>query len=262
VTATLSDAYGAGAAAWAAGPARIYRRLADATLDCSPTPLRDRLVLDIGTGTGVAADAITGRGGVAIGSDVAHGMLALRRGERPPAAQADARALPFASRSVGGFVASFVLNHLVDPVAALREATRVTEAGGPVLASTYAHEDDSHPVRAAVDEALTAAGWRPDPWYEQLKATAEPLLATSDGCRDAARRAGLRAPMVHRLDIAFPELGVDDLVDWRLGMAQHSGFVRSLDRRDREAVRAAAIAALGSRPPILERAILVIAATA
>ena len=40
--------------------------------------------------------------------------------------------------AVDNVVAAFVLNHLSDPMPALRELTRVTRPGGAVLATVYA----------------------------------------------------------------------------------------------------------------------------
>ena len=50
---TAGAAYSAGASAWASGPARVYQPLAELLVDFSPLPLGGRLVLDLGSGTGV-----------------------------------------------------------------------------------------------------------------------------------------------------------------------------------------------------------------
>ena len=49
---SVQAAYAAGAAAWASGPARVYRRLAELLVAFSPVPLGGRRVLDLGSGTG------------------------------------------------------------------------------------------------------------------------------------------------------------------------------------------------------------------
>ena len=123
----------------------------------SPIPLAGRLVLDLGAGTGAATVAIRAVGGRRSPPTSRPGMLAAMGADRPPAVAADARALPLRSAAVDAVVAAFSINHLVDPAAGLREARRVTRAGGAVLASSYAH-DDAHPAKQAVEEAAGPSG--------------------------------------------------------------------------------------------------------
>ena len=104
-------------------------------------------------------------------------MLAADRIGRPPAVQADVCALPIASSSLGGVVAAFVLNHVREPAAALRECLRVCAPGSPILVSTYA-EDDIHPVKHAAMRALEARGFEMDPWIAELYRDVVPLMAT------------------------------------------------------------------------------------
>ncbi len=258
MTGTVAAAYSATAAAWARGPAPVYDRLAEVVVGLSPVPLRDRLVLDLGAGTGAASRAIAGAGGRVVAVDVALGMLGAGRDDRPPAAVAEAGALPLADRSLGGVVASFSLNHVDDPVGALVEAKRVTVPGGPILVSSYA-EDDDHPVKHAVDAALTARGWCPPPWFQRMRSTGAFALGTGDRCAHVARLAGLD-PTVHALRVGFPELGATEMVAWRLDLAQAAPFVASLGSLERSALVADALARLGAGWPPLERSVLVIAA--
>src|SRR5262249_26514305 len=153
---------------------------------------------------------------------------------RPPAAVGDASALPFANRSFDAAVAAFSLNHMKDPAAGLREMARVTRLGGSLVAANYA-ADDTHPAKAAVEAALSARGWTPDPWYAVLRAATMPLLASIASCEAAARTAGLRAE-IEAVRVEFPDLGPHDLVAWRLGMAQHAPFVERMPPSEREAV--------------------------
>lgn len=253
----VAAAYSSTGAAWERGPGRIYRRLAEVLVDASPVPLAGRTVLDLGAGTGAASRAIEGRGGRPIAADYAFGMLATGAHDRPPAAVADARSLPFGDGSLDGVVAAFSLNHIVDPVAGLREAARVTAAGGPLLVSTYA-ENDTHEVKAAVEAALLEAGWERHAWYEALRADAVPRLATIERLAEAARDAGLDGEVCAH-EVAFPELGAHELVEWRLGMAQHAPFVDTLDTAAQTRLRSRAHELLGSDPPMLVRPMLVLA---
>ena len=257
MSATVAGAYSATGAAWEKGPGRIYNRLADVVLGLSPVPVDGRTVLDVGAGTGAASRAIARAGGNVIAMDVAFGMLAANRRGRPPSVQADAGRLPFADGRLGGVVAAFSLNHIPDPVAALRECARVCAPGAPVVASAYA-ADDSHQAKQAVVDVLAEYGYAPEPWTVALYRDVVPLLADRERCEAAARAAGLEAT-VRAVRVPFAELNRDDLVAWRLGMAQHAPFVAGLSSADREAVRRQAGEALGDAPPLV-RSILVISA--
>ncbi|MGZ4619994.1 MAG: class I SAM-dependent methyltransferase, partial [Frankiaceae bacterium] len=93
------------AAGWDTSAAAVYAPLAHRLLDVSPVPLAGRRVVDVGTGTGAAADLAAAAGAQVIGLDRSLGMLAHRRAARPPAVCADVLALPLADASVDVVVA-------------------------------------------------------------------------------------------------------------------------------------------------------------
>jgi SAM-dependent methyltransferase len=254
----LANAYTSAAAGWAAGPNLVYRRLAAELIDRSPIALVGRNVLDIGAGTGAATDALQAAGAQPIATDASIGMLRLDRNERPPSAQADALALPFRAGSVGAVVASFVFNHVDDPALAFREAARVSERGGVVLASSYA-SDDTHPVKAAVDEAMTETGWSPEPWFEHVRSVTVPAMATEAACRDVLQCAGLDGT-VELARVTFPDLRPLDLLRWRFGMAQYATHLAALQSDDYKRLEARSLELLGDDPPVLERVVLFISA--
>ena len=256
---TIADAYSQTGAAWQAGPGAIYDRLATVLVDCGPGQIRDRLVLDLGAGTGAASRAIAAAGGKPIAVDAAYGMLAADRARRPAAAVGDACALPLRDHAVDAVVAAFSLNHLDDPAAGLREAARVTRPGGALLASAYA-ENDTHPAKDAAEEAARELGWEPPPWYPHMKAMAVPKLATVERAHAALLAAGLSGE-ARALRIAFPELGPDQLLAWRFGMAQMAPFVATLTAEARTAMMRRARVLLDGAPPLV-RSIIVIVATA
>ena len=252
----LGDAYSQTGAAWASGPARVYDRLAEVLVDRAPMALAGRRVLDLGAGTGAVSRAVHRAGGRALACDLAFGMLATDRGDRPPATVADARILPLASGSLDGVVASFSLNHLPDPEVALVEAARVVAPGGFVLASAYAADDD-HPVKAAVAAAATEQGWSGESWYEELRTSSLPILATPDGAAAVARLAGLHRTDVTAVEVPFPDLDAGDLVAWRLGLAQLAPFIDAGGPALRARVEARALELLGP-PPLLVRRMVVL----
>jgi SAM-dependent methyltransferase len=251
-------AYSATGGWWERGPARIYDRLAEVLVGCSPVPLAGARVLDVGAGTGAATRAARAAGAAAVVAvDAAFGMLAHDAATRPPAAVGDVLALPFVASAFDATVAAFSLNHLSAPARGLREMARVTRTGGAVLAATYA-EDDAHPVKEAVAAALAARGWSPEPWYRSLAAATLPLLASPAGFGAAAAEGGLTAT-VEAVRVPFPNLEAADLVAWRLGLAQHAPFVAGLSQEQRSAVVSDAIDRLGDPPPLV-RSVLVLTA--
>jgi SAM-dependent methyltransferase len=257
---SLSEAYSATGVAWRNGPERVYQRLADVLVAQSPVPLAGQLVADVGAGTGAASRSITRVGGRPIALDLATGMLTVDRDVRPPALVADARHLPLATASCAAVVAAFSYNHVPDPELALADAARVVAPGGAVLASAYA-ADDTHPVKEAVEHAAAEAGWAAEPWIVEMKSHAAPRLASLVGARAAAAAAGLDAE-VHQIDVPFPKLDADDLVAWRLGMAQIAPFVATLPAAALERLRARALELLGPDPdPLIRRMIVICART-
>jgi len=256
----VAVAYSQGGEAWQAGPGRIYDVLSEHLVAHSPVDLAGRRVLDLGAGTGAATRALLGRGACPVAVDVAEGMLRTDAANRPPATLGDALALPLRAGAVDGVVAAYSLNHLLDPVVALREVARVTAAGGPILAAAYA-SDDRHPVKSAVDRAAAESGFQGATWYERIRADAVPRLASVERAESALRHASISGHAVHQR-ISFPELGPRELVDWRLGTAQLAPFVATLAAPAREHLVRRALELLGEDPPTLERSVITLVAIA
>lgn len=106
-----------------------------------------RAVLDLGTGTGLAAIEIKRRfrGAVVTAADIAAPMLQVARARsrfwRPiRCVEADAQALPFEDASFDLVFTSLMLQWLQPPDVALREIRRVLRPGGLLLASSFGPE--------------------------------------------------------------------------------------------------------------------------
>lgn len=254
VRAQIGAAYTASAHAWAAGPMRIYGRMAEALVDHSPVPLAGRLALDVGSGTGAATRAMQARGSRVVALDAAVGMIA---SGPAPGVVGDARLLPFHDRSFAAVAAAFCLNHIDPPSAGIREMRRVTASGGVVLVSSYGIDPD-HPVKPAVQASLTVAGHAIPDWYDLIQAGPAAALATSEGMARAALDAGLDAE-VTEIDISFPDLDATDLVAWRMGMAHNAPFVATLGTAERDAVVRRALHALGDAPTLVRRIVVLTA---
>ena len=121
-----------------AAPGRLGREL---TAWLQPTTERG-VLLDVGCGLGglLAASAARGIAGVGIDNRLTALVVARRliadHGDGVLLACANAEALPLADESVGGVVFYDVVEHVQDLERVLREANRVTRAGGVLACST------------------------------------------------------------------------------------------------------------------------------
>jgi SAM-dependent methyltransferase len=244
----VTDHYAGTAAGWARSVSRVYGPLARELVAASPVPLTGAVTLDLGAGTGLVSTALSAVGARPVALDRSPDMLRWRRAARPPAAVADATRLPLRTDAVQAAFAAFLLNHLPDPVPALRELARVTRPGGAVLATVYANSGTSA-VRDRVDEVALVHGFRWPQWYLELREVWAPRIGTAGAMADAARAAGLVAAQAveHTSDVGLTE--PDVFVDYRYQQAHCREWISQLPADRRAALRAAAIAAI---EPIME----------
>src|SRR5204862_56573 len=95
---------------------RVTARVVESLLDAAVVE-RGTRTLDLATGTGTIAAAAAARGAVAVGVDLAEGMIDAARARHPDLdfRQADAEQLPFEEAAFDAVVAGFVFNHLPRP---------------------------------------------------------------------------------------------------------------------------------------------------
>ena len=238
------DYYDGAAAGWAQGATLVYAPIAALLVDRSPITLTGARVLDVGAGTGVCEAPLRSAGAATIvEADLSYDMLAWNRGARPPAIVSDVMRLPFPDAVFDTAVASFVLNHLDDPVSGIAELARAVRPGGGILATVYSNTSHSA-NRDTVDAIAKAHGWAPPAWYAEFKATRAPLLGGVAVMSGAAAAAAL-------VDIEVDEAPVDiglrepeALVDYRFGQAHFAEWLASLEPDARAATRAAAVDAI------------------
>ncbi len=251
----IGRAYSDSAVQWADGPGRVDGQLADLLVAFSPVPLSGSTVLDLGSGTGLASGAARAAGARVIAADLALGMVFENRDQRPPATVGDAMALPFRDGAFDVVLAAFSLNHLERPEAGVAEAARV---GGVLVASTYAVDDD-HPVKGAVEVALAEVGWTSPAWYHAVKQSMA-TWGTVDAATSVIGRGGMQPIRVQKMEVAFPDLRPQDMVAWRMGLAQSAPFVASLSPDRRAGTVQRAMELLGPDPPPLVRRAIFLAA--
>jgi len=196
--------------------------------------------LDVGTGTGAAADLLRNVGATVVGIDLEPDMAryAARSG---PTLVADAVRLPFANGSFDLVVAAFVISHLPDPVAGLRELRRVIRPGGAVAGSVFSL--DRSAAKNAVDLVAADYGYVAPDWYRDFHRYAD-RLGSVEGIRIACDRAGFSSVSVTAESI---DVGLNDpalVVRYRLGMPQLRRFVETLSAADRARLTADATAAV------------------
>jgi glycosyltransferase involved in cell wall biosynthesis/SAM-dependent methyltransferase len=93
-----------------------------------------RRLLDLGCGGGAMLAAAAARGWQPFGADVAWPVcVAAQKASGQPVIQSDSVELPLADRSVDAVALVNVLDHVPDPVTALRECARVLVPGGRIL---------------------------------------------------------------------------------------------------------------------------------
>lgn len=231
----LAAVYGDGADAYDAIWSPVIRPAAATVIAALELDGTSR-ILDVGAGTGglTAALTVAAPHAFVVSVDASPQMLRYARSHRHAvAALADATRLPFPSDSVDAVLLAYVLFHLLDPAAGLREAVRVLHPTGRAGTVTWASETPSRAAlvwdqaleelgvpalpahgnhrgletEAAIDALLLTTGLRPTrTWRETIEHTFEPerfwqMRITSGSNRQ--RLAGLDAATRNRV---LPEI--------------------------------------------------------
>lgn len=115
-------------------------------------------VLDVGTGTGIFAEAFAAAGLTVTGIDTNAALLAIAAGYAPSAQfrQAPAEQIPFPDGSFDLVFLGHVLHETDDPLAALREARRVARQRVAILEWPYREEPAGPPLAHRLSPATVA----------------------------------------------------------------------------------------------------------
>jgi SAM-dependent methyltransferase len=171
-------------------------------------------VLDVGTGPGLVATAAAERGADVVGIDFSETMLAEARRLQPNIEfqKAAAESLPFDDGTFDAVIGNFVLHHLAQPDAALREGFRVLRRGGRVGFTVWADLSKLEAFRlffAAVEEHAGPADLPHGPLFG---------VSDFDVFHQMVRGAGFRDSSVRELPIAWRTASLDAYVaslrDW------------------------------------------------
>lgn len=172
----------------------------------------DGRLLDVGTGTGLAARSVDR--GIAVGIDLSLGMARVARGrglER--VAVAAAIDLPFRDQSFDAVVSAFVLHLVPKYETALFDMVRVLRRGGRLGLATWVAADDEFTrtwreiaESFATKELLADAQRKAAPWAE--------LLSDPGRVEEVMRGAGLRDVDVENRTYRS-EVSIDDYLTGR-----------------------------------------------
>jgi SAM-dependent methyltransferase len=161
-------------------------------------PPAEGRIVDIGTGTGLAARLVRDRlgpAGFVAGVDPSLGMLERAAAYGLTVAAAALPGLPFAAGVFDAALANLVLSHIADYRAGLVDAVRVLRAGGRFGCSAWAHDEPGTGVSdaAEADDMLNALAGA----HGLAAAPPEPPVPSEEPLRDrstlegALRAAGL-----------------------------------------------------------------------
>jgi SAM-dependent methyltransferase len=171
---------------WAEVQEGMVRPLYEAVLDAIGAAAGTRL-LDIGCGAGMATHIAAARGADVSGLDATEALLEIAR-ERTPGGdfrQGDMETLPFDDDGFNAVVSFNGVQFAGDPVAALREAGRISAPGATVAVATWGNPErsDAPALMASYRDFLPA----PPP------GTPGPFaLATPGALEDFVEQAGLQ----------------------------------------------------------------------
>lgn len=196
----------------------------------------DRRVLDVGTGTGVAAAVAAQRSASVVGVDFSEAMVARAR-QRFPQLEfrvANADALPFDDRSFDAVIANEVLHHLGEPDRALAEARRVLDRDGRIACTIWADPQRLEAFGlffAAIEEHAGAAELPHGPLFGVTDEAILTNLFADAGFADVAIE---EIPAIWRME------SIDSLLRAFAAWAQLDRFPEDIQARIDASVRSAA----------------------
>jgi ubiquinone/menaquinone biosynthesis C-methylase UbiE len=198
--------------------------------------LRDaRVIVDAGTGTGGLLPLLSAAAPEAtiVGLDLTAAMLGHARGQDVRLVQADLAHVPLRPGSVDVLVSAFVLFHLTDPPAAVRQLAAALRPGGSFAAATWT-KDQPWAAKAVFSAELDAAG-APAVTSSRVGAA---HTDTPEALRTLAESAGLRVLDTEVAPLNAPPIDAADLVAEWAGIGSTGARFAELDAAARQRVLA------------------------
>lgn len=196
-------------------------------------------VLDVGTGTGVAAQAAADAGATVVGVDESLGMLLVARRERPkiPVAAALAIDLPFGPGRFDAVLGAFVLAHFDKIDTALFDIARVLRRGGRVGFTSWSDRDDAYQqawrelVASVVPREMLASAYAgAAPGHERFKSRSNVEEALIDAGFRSVRTETVQYRWSYSLDDYLDGLGVWATGRFARSMLGEAGWSALLER--------------------------------
>jgi SAM-dependent methyltransferase len=213
------------------------------------------VVLDAGTGTGVAAEAAAAAmsDGTVVGVDPSLPMLEAARRRARLLVAGVAPGLPFPEATFDAVVANLVLSHFRDTAEGAAELVRVLRPGGRLGITAWPEdrdepESDGKDAGALVESSLEDAGLAAEPPAAEKAARGEEWLKKEENLRAVLSGAGLDELVVE--ERKYPQrLTPADYYGWRVwgGRGRYLRWVS--DEATWERFERNALAALESRFP-------------
>lgn len=197
-------------------------------------------VLDVGSGPGALTAELVARGATVSAVDPSEPYIEVLRMRYPSvdAVVGNAEELPFDDGAFDATLAQLVVHFLADPVAGLRELSRVTRPGGVVAASVWDHAGGRGPLTAF---------WGAVHELEHDSADESNLPGTRSG--DLPRlfeKAGLVEVEETLLETAVQHPSFEEWWEpYTLGVGPAGRYVAALDPDDRDRLRELCRARLG-----------------
>lgn len=229
------DLWGAQARDWAANQEGMQGPIYDAVFDALGVTTGTKL-LDVGCGAGLAALLAAQRGAAITGLDASAPIIDIAR-ERVPGGDfrvGEIEDLPFADATFDVVTGFNSFQYAADPVAALREATRVVTPGGRIAMAVWGRRED---CEHAVTLAAIGACLPPPP-----PGAAGPFALSERGrVEGLMRQAGLTPRHDGEVDCPFDY--ADDDSAWR-ALRSSGPAERAVRHAGTERVKEAVLASL------------------
>ncbi len=194
-----------------------------------------RVVVDAGTGTGALLPllGVAAPNATIVGLDLTMEMLghATRHGAR--LVLADLAHPPLLPSSVDVLLSAFVLFHLADPPAAMRQLAAALRPGGAFAAATWA-KDEYWPAKAVFSAELDAAG---APTVTSSRYGAE-HTETPEALVALVESAGLRVTGIEVAPLGGPAIDAADLIAEWTSLGSTAARFAALDATTRRRVAA------------------------